>query len=160
MGACTTEWFSPDEKMTARAASSVCAHDASFDVALSWFTNRFSTSAMTLKDQRYIQSGSSGYSFRSLLSHARELLISSQIKFMYLGALLGAATADSKPTGVDISSGEATALPRIRAGAGMGITDAGYADYWRLYNSDDRYSSGIPYGSCTTGTWKACFFHR
>lgn len=78
---------------TARAASSVCAHDTYFDVALSWFTNRFSTSVMTLKDQRYIQSGSSGYSFRSLVSHARKLLISSQIKFMYVGALLGAATA-------------------------------------------------------------------
>lgn len=78
---------------TARAASSVCAHDTYFDVALSWFTNRFSTSAMTLKDQRYIQSGTSGYSFRSLLSHARKMLISSQIKFMYLGTLLGAAMA-------------------------------------------------------------------
>jgi len=78
---------------TARAASAVCAHDTYFDVALSWFTNRFSTRSMTLKDQRYIQSGSSGYSIRSLVSHARKLLISSQIKFMYLGALLGAATA-------------------------------------------------------------------
>lgn len=73
----------------ARAASSVCAHDTYFDVALSWFTKRVDLVRMTMKDERYISTGKSGYSFRSLLSHARRLLFSSHIKILRSASLSG-----------------------------------------------------------------------
>ncbi|MEX0409763.1 glycosyltransferase [Aquibium sp. LZ166] len=73
----------------ARAASSVCAHDTFFDVALSWFTKRIDVVTMTLKDERYISTGRSGYRFRSLLSHARKLLFSSHIKILRAASLSG-----------------------------------------------------------------------
>lgn len=73
----------------ARGASSVSTHDTFFDIALSWFTQRVEVVPMTLKDRRYIRTGRSGYSLRSLISHARRLLISSQLKVLRLGALIG-----------------------------------------------------------------------
>lgn len=75
----------------ARAASSVCGYDTYFDVALSWFTKRISALVLDLKDQRFITSGRSGYSFRRLLSHARRLLISSQVKVIRMFGLVGMA---------------------------------------------------------------------
>jgi len=73
----------------ARAASSVCGHETYFDVALSWFTKRIGVTVVELKDQRYIKSGLSGYSFYMLLSHARRLLISSQVKVIRVFGLIG-----------------------------------------------------------------------
>jgi len=73
----------------ARAASSVCGHETYFDVALSWFTNRVSVIVIELKDQRYIESGHSGYNLYRLLSHARRLLISSQVKVIRVFGLVG-----------------------------------------------------------------------
>ena len=75
-----------------RAAASVSAHDTYFDVCLSWFTQRVEVVRMELKDQRYIRSGKSGYSFGALLSHAWRMLFSSQIKLLRLGPLIGFAT--------------------------------------------------------------------
>ena len=73
----------------ARAASGLSSHDTYFDIALSWFTQRVETVRMNLKDRRYIQTGKSGFTFRSLLSHARRLLLSSQLRVLRLGSLLG-----------------------------------------------------------------------
>lgn len=73
----------------ARAASSICAYDTYFDVALSWYTKSVHFVSLPLKDQRYIESKQSGYNFKSLLSHARRLAITSQLKVLRLGALLG-----------------------------------------------------------------------
>lgn len=75
----------------ARAASAICGHDTYFDVALGWFTQRVESTEMDLWDLRYIHSGKSRYSFRSLVSHARRLAFSSQIKLLRFGALLGIA---------------------------------------------------------------------
>lgn len=75
----------------ARAASSICGHDTYFDIALGWFTQRIEVCEMNLKDSRFIESGKSGYNLKSLLSHARRLAFSSQIKLLRTGALLGAA---------------------------------------------------------------------
>ncbi|WNJ90048.1 glycosyltransferase [Bosea sp. 685] len=75
----------------ARAASSVCGYETYFDVALSWFTNRVQFRDLELKDRRFIGSGKSGYSFSRLLSHARRLLISSQVKIVRLFGLVGMA---------------------------------------------------------------------
>jgi glycosyltransferase involved in cell wall biosynthesis len=73
----------------ARAASAVTSHDTYFDVALCWFTNRVGSVELHLKDLRYIEQKRSGYGFRSLLQHARRMLMSSQVKFLRIGALLG-----------------------------------------------------------------------
>jgi glycosyltransferase involved in cell wall biosynthesis len=73
----------------ARAASSVCGHDTYFDVSLSWFTQRVEFIWMKLKDVRFIQSGTSGYRFSKLLSHARRMLMSSQVKIMRVCGLFG-----------------------------------------------------------------------
>jgi polyisoprenyl-phosphate glycosyltransferase len=73
----------------ARAASSVCAYETYFDVALSWFTESVQFCSLELKDQRFIKGGRSGYSFGRLLTHARRLLISSQVKSVRLFGLFG-----------------------------------------------------------------------
>lgn len=77
----------------ARGAAAACAHDTYFDVALSWFTQRIQTVVMPLKDRRYITTKQSGYHFRSLISHARRMLVTSQIKILRTGALLGLSMA-------------------------------------------------------------------
>lgn len=73
----------------ARAASSVCSHETYFDVALGWYTQRLAGIDLAIKDQRVIDGGRSGYSLRKLLSHARRLLMSTQVKLLRTGALFG-----------------------------------------------------------------------
>ena len=73
----------------ARAAASVCSYDTYFDVALLWFTQRFQAVDMVLHDERFQASQRSGYSVKSLISHARKLMFSSQLKFLRLGAGVG-----------------------------------------------------------------------
>ena len=73
----------------ARGAAAVSIDQTYFDVALSWFTTRISGVKLPLKDLRYVQSEKSGYSFWSLLSHARKLLLTSNVKFVRLGAVTG-----------------------------------------------------------------------
>jgi glycosyltransferase involved in cell wall biosynthesis len=73
----------------ARAAASVCAHETYFDIVLYWFTTRIGVVAMTLKDDRYIRRGTSGYSLRKLLSHARRMAVTSHSKLLRAGALVG-----------------------------------------------------------------------
>jgi glycosyltransferase involved in cell wall biosynthesis len=73
----------------ARAAASVSGHETYFDVALTWFTDRFGSTQLTLVDERHQSTGRSGYSFRSLVSHARRMIVSSQAKALRLGAVVG-----------------------------------------------------------------------
>jgi len=73
----------------ARGAAAACPNDIYFDVMLSWFTNRVKTVFMDLRDERFITTGSSGYNLRSLMSHARRMLASSQVKMLRLGAAFG-----------------------------------------------------------------------
>lgn len=73
----------------ARAAASVSTHDTYFDISLSWFTQRIGVRVMDLIDARYVSEGKSGYSFRSLLSHAWRMLFSSQIKLLRITAIFG-----------------------------------------------------------------------
>jgi glycosyltransferase involved in cell wall biosynthesis len=74
----------------ARAAAAVSTHDTYFDIALCWFTNRVNSLPMELKDPRRDRAGGSGYSLRSLLRHARRMLISSDVKLLRAGFLVGA----------------------------------------------------------------------
>lgn len=75
----------------ARAAAAVSTHDTYFDVALSWFTSRASVLPMQLSDPRRDPSRGSGYSPRSLLTHARRMLVSSDVKLLRAGAAIGVA---------------------------------------------------------------------
>jgi glycosyltransferase involved in cell wall biosynthesis len=72
-----------------RAAASVSTHDTYLDICLSWFTQRVTTVEMDLRDDRYIQNGKSGYSLKSLLSHAWRMFFSSQIQILRTGAVAG-----------------------------------------------------------------------
>lgn len=73
----------------ARSVSSVCGHDTYFDVALSWFVKRVTHLPMRLKDNRMISGNKSGYRLGKLISHARKMLMSSQIKVLRFMGLAG-----------------------------------------------------------------------
>lgn len=77
----------------ARGTSKACGHETYFDVALSWFTTRFEGINMELRDQRFIETGKSGYSFSSLVSHARRMLVSSELKVLRIGTLFATMIA-------------------------------------------------------------------
>lgn len=72
----------------ARAAAAVSRRETYFDVALSWFSDRIDALALPVHDARGHRG--SGYSFGSLLAHARRLLISSEIRPLRLGLVAGA----------------------------------------------------------------------
>lgn len=76
----------------ARSAASVAIHDTYFDIELGFFTNRITSHAMRLVDQRYVATGKSGYKFRSLLAHAWRMIFSSHIRLLRLATIVGAAT--------------------------------------------------------------------
>lgn len=76
----------------ARAAAAVSIDQTYFDIALGWFTKRVSQISLPLKDERFIKSKSSGYSVVKLLSHARRLVQSSELKILRIGTILGLAT--------------------------------------------------------------------
>ena len=69
----------------ARAAASVAGHETYFDVALTWHTDRILRHDTNQVDSR----ADSGYTFRSLISHMRRLVISSNAKALRVGAALG-----------------------------------------------------------------------
>jgi len=73
----------------ARSAAAVTGHDGYFDIVLCWFTGRISSVELSLVDRRFLERGQSGYRFRSLLSHARRMLVSSQTKTLRIGGGLG-----------------------------------------------------------------------
>lgn len=72
----------------ARAAASVASSETYLDMALCWFTDRIASVPLELKEVRGSQDHS-GYNFRSLLRHARRMVISSQIKPLRIGGLIG-----------------------------------------------------------------------
>ncbi len=76
----------------ARAASAVAAHQTYFDVALSWFSSRVGAKTLPLLDIRYANERQSGYRLRSLLSHAKRMLQSSDIKMLRAVATSGFLT--------------------------------------------------------------------
>lgn len=73
----------------ARAAAAVSSPETYFDVALCWFTNRITCHRLPMKDRRYIDRRRSGYSLRGLLRHARRMLVTSELKVLRLGAVVG-----------------------------------------------------------------------
>lgn len=73
----------------ARATASVCTHNTYFDIALTWFTQSISSREMTMRDDRFAQTGKSGYNLRKLVVHAQKMLFSSQLRFLSLGLWIG-----------------------------------------------------------------------
>ena len=73
----------------ARAAASVASHETYLDVVLGWFTSRVTILRLPLTDHRYVETGTSSYSVQTLLHHARRLFISSEIKALRLGGVIG-----------------------------------------------------------------------
>jgi len=117
------QWLTGNEKLkffnsfrllrgtVARAVSSVCSHDTYFDVNLSWFTQSIEVEWMDLRDERYIQSGKSGYNFRSLLAHAWRMLFSSHIKVLRFGAVLGFTVLGASILGILVLLARAVLVP-------------------------------------------------
>lgn len=73
---------------TARAVAAAAAHEPYFDVALCWFTDRFGTHTIAMKDWRFIEKKTSGWTPRGLLAHARRMLVSSETKWARLVAII------------------------------------------------------------------------
>lgn len=68
----------------ARAAAATASHETYFDAALLWYTTRARRIELDIVDER-VQSGDrSGYSFRRLISHARRMLTSGDLKVLRL----------------------------------------------------------------------------
>jgi polyisoprenyl-phosphate glycosyltransferase len=61
----------------ARAAAAAAKEDTYLDVGLCRFSDRFGTHTVEMKDRRFIEKKSSGWTTRALLSHARRMLVSS-----------------------------------------------------------------------------------
>ncbi len=73
----------------ARVAASVSIDQTYFDMALCWFTNRVDQFAAPMQDQRFVETKQSGYTLVKLLSHARRMLQSSELKISRVGVLIG-----------------------------------------------------------------------
>jgi glycosyltransferase involved in cell wall biosynthesis len=75
----------------ARAAAAVSTGKTFFDIALGWFTTRVGLVRLPLTDLRYQKEGKSGYSAKTLVRHAGRLLMSSEVKLLRAGVLVGIA---------------------------------------------------------------------
>lgn len=73
----------------ARSSAAVVGHESYLDVVLSWFSDKVAIYKTSLVDKRYIETGTSGYNFRRLLSHARRMLMTSDAKLLRGASYLG-----------------------------------------------------------------------
>lgn len=74
----------------ARAAASSASSQTYLDIAISWFTKSFSSVALEMHDDRFIEEGKSGYGLAKLIRHARHLIVSSQVDIATAGMIGGA----------------------------------------------------------------------
>ena len=74
----------------ARATASVCTHNTYFDIALTWFTQRIAGIEIEMRDDRFAETGRSGYDLGKLIAHAQRMLFSSQLRYLSLGIWIGA----------------------------------------------------------------------
>lgn len=74
----------------ARAAAAISSHESYYDVVLTWFTNRVTTVSVSLNDLRNQEGqGQSGYSVWGLIKHGWRMVMTSNIKVLRLGLLIG-----------------------------------------------------------------------
>ncbi len=76
----------------ARAAASLATERTYFDIALTWFSDRIGELTLPLKDHRFVQHRTSGYSLRSLMRHAVRLALGCEMRILRAGTLIGFAT--------------------------------------------------------------------
>jgi glycosyltransferase involved in cell wall biosynthesis len=76
----------------ARAAASICAQNTYFDVALTWFTGRIETVSVEISDERYKSRKQSGYSFATLLHHAKRLILTSDFRVLRFTSAISLVT--------------------------------------------------------------------
>lgn len=72
----------------ARSAAAMISHGTYFDVVLCWFTQRIGFVRLSMDDQRYTNEGS-GYSLGSLIRHAGRLMITSDLRLLRFGSIVG-----------------------------------------------------------------------
>jgi len=73
-----------------RSAAAISSHESYFDVVLCWFTNRISKISIPLKDFRNLnESSESGYSVWSLIKHGKRMIMTSNIKLLRFGLIIG-----------------------------------------------------------------------
>ncbi|MGI9607915.1 MAG: glycosyltransferase [Acidimicrobiales bacterium] len=68
----------------ARAAAATASHETYFDAALLWYTTRARRVELEINDERVLSGERSGYSLRHLISHARRMLTSGDLKVLRL----------------------------------------------------------------------------
>lgn len=74
----------------ARAAASISNFETYFDIALGWFTNRVSVIEISMEDLRNKNSpGKSGYSILGLFKHGKRMLMTSKMKILRGGIIIG-----------------------------------------------------------------------
>jgi glycosyltransferase involved in cell wall biosynthesis len=73
----------------ARASAASSSSQTYLDMAIFWFTDTYTSIEIDMKDDRFVESNSSGYSLGKLIRHARHLLISSSLDVASKGLGLG-----------------------------------------------------------------------
>ena len=73
----------------ARTAASISSHESFYDIVLSWYSDRVIPFQAQVVDQRYVEDGASGYTLHKLLSHARKLIMMSDVKVLCGVGLIG-----------------------------------------------------------------------
>lgn len=76
----------------ARAAAAVCRNETYFDIALSWFSKRVTHLKIDMVDDRNQNNEKSSYSLWGLIRHAKRMAMSSKIKLLRGGLLIGILT--------------------------------------------------------------------
>ena len=74
----------------ARAAAASCSRETYFDIALTWYTRRFTTLCIDMTDLRYTVTKDTGYRPSQLLQHAVRLMVTSDARILRLGFRAGA----------------------------------------------------------------------
>lgn len=72
-----------------RAAAAICRSEFYFDIVLSWFTNRVTIVKLEMVDFRYQIENKSGYSLFKLISHGKRMVMTSKLKILRFGILIG-----------------------------------------------------------------------
>lgn len=73
-----------------RSAAAISSHESYFDIVLCWFTDRVTKINIPLKDFRNLdETAESGYSVWSLIKHGKRMIMTSNIKILRFGLIIG-----------------------------------------------------------------------
>ena len=139
----------------ARAAAAVARHDTYLDIAIGWFTQRIGSRALRLLDPRQ-----GAYSFRGLLSHARRAMISSQTKWLRLGALVGLGGLSLSLVLLAWILVQKLRVAGVDRGAGLGVAFPHHRLLRRTGGVPGRRGAGIPADAGAGSPRQAEFLRR